>query len=114
MATRPPVPRQLRTLQIFLLLAVSLVTYAALALPLGLRPNAPPLQVGSVAPRDLQAPHDLEYVSQVRTEEARQAAEKAVQPIYTPPDPSIARKQIDRLTSTLQFISPRSPGYDYQ
>src|SRR5581483_6294048 len=63
------------------------------------------LQVGSVAPRDLQAPHDLEYVSQVRTEEARQAAEKAVQPIYTPPDPSIARKQIDRLTSTLQFIS---------
>ena len=105
MANHPPISKRLRTLQIFLLTAVSLVTYAALALPLSLRPDAPPLQVGDVAPRDLQAPRDFEYVSQVRTEEARQAAEKAVQPIYTPPDPSIARKQIDRLTSTLQFIS---------
>lgn len=105
MANRPPISKRLRTLQIFLLIAVSAVTYAALTLPLSLRPNAPPLQVGDVSPRDLQAPRDFEYVSQVRTEEARQTAEKAVQPVYTPPDPGIARQQIDRLTSTLQFIT---------
>ncbi|MCL5611582.1 MAG: hypothetical protein M1485_03370 [Chloroflexi bacterium] len=89
----------------FILICVSLVTYAALALPLSLRPAALPLQAGDVAPRTLQAPYDHEYVSQVRTDQARQAAQKAVQPVYTSPDPAIARQQIDRLTSTLQFIS---------
>lgn len=105
MATRPPFPKSIRTLQFFLLIAVSVVTYAALTLPLSLRPAALPLRVGDVAPRNLQAPRNFEYVSQARTEEARQAAEKSVQPVYTSPDPGIARKQIDRLTSTLQFIS---------
>jgi putative nucleotidyltransferase with HDIG domain len=87
------------------MIAVSLVTYVALVMPLGLRPAELPLQVGDVAPRDIQAPRDLEYVSQVRTDEARDAAEKAVQPVYTPPDPVIARQQIDRLDATLQTIS---------
>jgi putative nucleotidyltransferase with HDIG domain len=105
MAVRPPVPRRLRALQIILLLAVSLVTFAALAVPLSLRPTALPLQVGDVAPRDLQAPRDHEYVSQVRTEEARQAAERTLQPVHTFPDPAVARQQIERLSATLQFIS---------
>ncbi len=95
----------MRPLQIFILICVSLVTYAALALPLSLRPASLPLQAGDVAPRTLQAPYDHEYVSQVRTDQARQAAQKAVQPVYTSPDPVIARQQIDRLNSTLQFIS---------
>lgn len=105
MAVRPPVPRRLRLLQVILLLAVSLVTFAALAVPLSLRPTALPLHAGEVSPRDLQAPRDHEYVSQVRTEEARQAAERAVQPIHTAPDPAVARQQIERLSATLQFIS---------
>ena len=95
----------MRALQLILLLAVSLVTFAALAVPLSLRPTALPLQAGDVAPRDLQATRDHEYVSQVRTEEARQAAERAVQPVHTFPDPAVARQQIERLSATLQFIS---------
>lgn len=95
----------LRTLRAFLLVAVSLVTFAALALPLSLRPAALPLEAGDVAPHNMQAPHDAEYVSQVRTDQARQAAEKAVQPVYTAPDPGVARKQLDRLNSTLQYIT---------
>ncbi len=105
MAARLPIPVRTRPLQIFILICVSLVTYAALALPLSLRPASLPLQAGDVAPRTLQAPYDHEYISQVRTDEARQAAQKAVQPIYTSPDPVIARQQIDRLNSTLQFIA---------
>jgi putative nucleotidyltransferase with HDIG domain len=105
MANRQPTPLPLRTLRAFLMIVVSLVTYAVLVMPLGLRPAALPLRVGDVAPRDIQAPRDLEYVSQVRTDEARDAAEKAVQPVYTPPDPVIARQQIDRLDATLQTIS---------
>ncbi len=105
MVKRPSASFSLRTLRAFLLLSVSVVTYTALAFPLSLRPPAPPVQVGDVAPRDMQAPRTFQYVSQVRTDEARDAAEKAVLPIYTLSDPAIARKQIDQLNSTLQTIS---------
>jgi putative nucleotidyltransferase with HDIG domain len=94
-----------RNLQIFVLTAVSIVTFAALTLPSSLQPAASLLQSGEVAPRDINAPRDAEYVSQLRTEEARQTAEKAVQPIYTDPDPAIAREQINRLNSTFQLIT---------
>ena len=100
---RAPLP--LRTLRAFIVLGVSLVTYAALVLPLSLRPPAPPLQAGDVAPRNMQAPQTMEYVSQVRTEEARDSAEKAVLPVYTAPDPAIARQQIDQLNSVFQTIN---------
>ena len=103
--TPPRVPLSLRTLRAFVLFAVSLVTYAALVLPLSLRAPAPPLQAGDVAPRDMQAPRTMEYVSQVRTEDAKDAAEKAVLPVYTPPDPTIARKQIDQLNAAFQAIN---------
>jgi len=96
---------RVKNLQIFILVVVSIVTFATLTLPLSLRPAALPLKAGDVAPRDISAPRDDEYVSQVRTEEARQTAGKAVQPIYTDPDPSIAREQINRLSSTFQLIS---------
>jgi cyclic-di-AMP phosphodiesterase PgpH len=85
--------------------AVGLITYAALVLPLSLRAPVLPLQAGDVAPRDMQAPRTLQYVSEVRTAAARDAAEKAVLPVYTAPDPGIARKQIDQLSSILQDIS---------
>jgi putative nucleotidyltransferase with HDIG domain len=98
-------PTRVRNLQVFVLAAVSIVTFAALTLPLSLRPAALPIQTGNVATRDIAAPRDDEYVSQVRTEEARQTAEKAVQPIYTDPDPAIARQQINRLSSTFQLIT---------
>ena len=95
----------LRTLRAFILVATAIVTYAGLVLPLSLRPAAPPLKVGDVAPLDMQAPRNFEYVSEVRTEEARQAAEKAVQPVYTAPDPAIARQQINQLRSVFATIS---------
>src|SRR5512143_4051017 len=104
----PPVPVtsfSLRTLRAFLLIAVTIISYAALVLPLSLRAPAPPLQAGDVAPQDMQAPRDAEYVSDVRTEEARQVAEQAVQPVYTAPDPAIARQQLDKLNETLQSIT---------
>ena len=95
----------IRTLQILLLAAVSLVSFAALTLPIGSRPTTLALEVGVVAPTTLQAPRDIEYVSELRTEEARQAAERGVAPVYSSPDADIARQQIDRLNTTLQLIT---------
>ena len=103
--TRTPVTTRIRVLQISLIIAVGLASFAALTMPIALRPSTQVLDVGDVSQNTLQAPRDIEYVSDIRTEEARKAAESAVQPVYTPPDPAIARQQIERLRTTLQYIN---------
>jgi len=98
-------PPRIRTLQIILLSLVSIISYGALILPSLLSPAAVSLQVGDVSPSDFQAPQNIEYISEVRTEDARIAAESAVAPVYAPSDTTIARKQIDRLRAALQYIT---------
>ncbi len=99
------VTARIRTIQFILLILVGLASLAALIVPLSLSPGALPLNVGDVAPRDLQAPQAIEYVSEVRTEEARAAAERAIPQVYSSPDPSTARGQIERLRTALDYIS---------
>ena len=101
----PSIPARIRFIQILLLVIVGAVSFAALTLPIGLRSPYLPVKVGDVAPRTLQAPRDIEYVSEIRTEEARQVAERSVAPVYTPPDASIARQQLERLETSLQLIT---------
>ena len=98
------VPARVRTVQIILLILVGLVSLVALVAPLSLSPGALPLSAGDVAPRDLQAPEAIEYVSEVRTDEARAAAERAIPQVFSLPDPAIARGQIERLRAALAFI----------
>ena len=92
-------------LQIVLLTLVSIISYGALVLPSLTGPESISLQAGDVSPSDFQAPEDREYISEVRTEEARIAAENAVAPVYALPDPTIARKQLERLRAALQYIT---------
>jgi len=99
------VPKRVRTIQLILLILVGLASLAALIVPLSLSPGALPLSAGDVAPRDMQAPEAIEYVSEVRTEEARAAAEHAIPQTYSSPDPTIARGQIERLRAALDYIS---------
>lgn len=105
MQNRPVAPVRVRILQMTLLLASGFLTFALLTLPLGDRSTSVTVDVGDVAPRDLQAPREAEYVSAVRTDEARTAAESAIQPVFAPPDPAIARQQIERLRTVLQYIT---------
>ena len=90
--------------QIILLILVSVISYGTLVLP-GLLSTAVPLQPGDVSPNDFQAPQSLEYISEVRTEDARRAAENAVPSVYASPNPSIARGQIERMRAALQYIT---------
>ncbi|HEY6074224.1 MAG TPA: HDIG domain-containing metalloprotein [Anaerolineales bacterium] len=105
MQNRQLAPTRVRVLQFTLLLASGLLTFALLTFPLSLRSTSVTVDVGDVAPRDLLAPRDVEYVSTVRTEEARLASENAVQPLFAPPDPAIARQQIERMRTVLQYIA---------
>ncbi len=105
MSVRTFVPLRIRVIQFGLILAVGLVSFAALTLPIGLRTSTQSMNVGDVAQVTLQASRDIEYVSDVRTEEARKGAESAVQLVYTIPDPAIARQQIERLNTAMQYIT---------
>jgi putative nucleotidyltransferase with HDIG domain len=105
MSARPPISARLKIIQILVIVSVSLVSFGALTFPIGLRPLSQTVTVGEVTQVTMRAPQDLEYVSEIRTEEARIAAEAAVEPVYTAPDPTIARQQIERLTTTMQVIS---------
>jgi putative nucleotidyltransferase with HDIG domain len=104
-ARQRPTPARIRTIQLLLLILAGILSYGVLVLPLALRPAALPLKAGDVAPNDFQAPRSIRYASTVRTEEARLAAENAVAPVYGSPDPAIARRQIERLRTTLQYIT---------
>lgn len=92
-------------LQLTLLVLVSLISFGTLILPVALRPSDLPLQAGDVSPSDFQAPQTIEYVSEVRTADARLAAQNSVAAVYASPDPSIARSQIERLRAALQYIT---------
>ena len=74
-------------------------------LPQAVRPAASQIQVGEVAPSDYQAPETKSYPSEVETEKQRQEAENQVVPVYSSPDPTIARRQIERLRVGLQYIT---------
>ena len=113
MSARNFVTPRIRILQISLIVAVSLVSFATLTLPVSLRSTSQSLTVGDVAQITLQAPRDIEYVSEIRTEESRKAAESSVQPVYSSPDPAIARQQIERLRTTMQYITSVRSSIDF-
>lgn len=62
------------------------------------------LQIGSIAPQSIFSPVETEYVSQVLTNEARQTAADAVNPIFDPPDISIARQRSQLARQILDYI----------
>ncbi|MBK6794861.1 MAG: HDIG domain-containing protein [Anaerolineales bacterium] len=105
MNTRAPVPRRIRILQYSLIAIVGLASFGILISPTGLSPTLQAVSEGDVAQSTIKSPRDIEYVSEIRTEEARTAAESAVQPVYSLPDPAIAREQIERLRTSLQNIT---------
>lgn len=62
------------------------------------------LELGNIAPRSITAPQTTTYISRVLTEEARANARAAVQPIFDPPNPNIARQQTQLAQQILAYI----------
>ncbi len=89
---------------VLLTVGYAIVT-VALVIPSLLNTNASSLREGQVAAQDIQAPRTITYVSAILTERARQAAASNVSPVYSSPDTSIARRQLERLRSALAFIN---------
>jgi len=96
-------PRQL-FLSSVILLSVAILSYAILIQPWAFRPASPSLQIGDVVQQDIRAPKNFEYTSEIKTEEARSEAERAVDPVYAPPDPSVARGELEKLQHAMKLI----------
>lgn len=91
--------------QLLLLIVTGLLSLVALVMPISIRPSEYSIRVGEVAQEDIQAPRTMSYVSDVLSEQARLEAEHNVAPIYNAADPAIARKQIEKLRISLNYIS---------
>lgn len=85
----------------FVLFSTLIVAYDSL---LGGRNNISNLQVNDIAPQDIRAPFDWRYESQVLTERRRAAAMEATAPVFDPPDPNVARQQVQLARQILDFM----------
>lgn len=92
-------------LKIIILIVTCALAYGALVLPDLLNQQTQMVAVGEVSSQEILAPYSVTFESRVLTEAARESAASAVQPVYLPPDPDIARAQLEKLANTLYFIS---------
>jgi putative nucleotidyltransferase with HDIG domain len=99
-----PESRFRRTLRALLLAMLVWLSWTITAL-LYTSPYTVSVLLGEPSPRDIKAPRQITYVSDVRTQEARAAAARAIGDIYSGPDRSIARQQIQELIGATQRIS---------
>ncbi|MCJ7537592.1 MAG: HDIG domain-containing metalloprotein [Anaerolineales bacterium] len=90
---------------IFLLLAVFVIILVGLMIPFITTQIDSQISSGEVASREFVAPRSLTYSSDILTEAQREAASNSIPAIYSPPDTSIARKQLESLRGTIAFIS---------
>jgi putative nucleotidyltransferase with HDIG domain len=95
-----------RSIGLTLLLSATLIfTLAALMIPFYTNQIDSQISAGEVASREIVAPRSLTYTSDVLTEAQQEAAANSVSAIYSPPDTSIARNQLEDLRATLAYIS---------
>jgi len=62
------------------------------------------LEEGYVAPEDIRAPRRVTYESAILRAEEQDRAASRVEPVYTLPDPALARQQLDRARQVLDYL----------
>lgn len=87
------------------LFLVCLGIFACLCLPDIFRNTSLDYKIGDVSNSEILAPYSLTFESKVLTEQARSEAAANVPLVYLPPDPEIAKAQLERLSKSIYFIS---------
>ena len=62
------------------------------------------LEEGGIAPQDIRAPRRVTYESAILRAEEQEHAASRVEPVYTLPDPALARQQLDRARQVLDYL----------
>jgi hypothetical protein len=98
-----------------ILILSCVLAFGALVLPDLLNQQTQMVAIGEVSSQEILAPYSVTFESRVLTDAARESAAAAIQPVYLPPDPNIARAQLEKLGNTLYFISTiRNDNYSTQ
>ena len=84
-------------------IVVAGVTGVVMALPL-LPTDRVVLEKGYVAPQDIRAPRQITYESALLRVQEQDRAASQVSPVYTRPDPGLARQQLDRVRQVLDYL----------
>ena len=90
--------------RIILLAFLCICSLIIIGLPISLRSSPYALKVGDVTFQDIRAPRSFSYTSEILTNQARDVAEKSVQPVFIPADPLDARRQFENLKQTIEAI----------
>jgi hypothetical protein len=88
---------------VFLLLAIFVFILVGLMIPYITTQIDSQLSSGEVASREITAPRSLTYTSEILTDAQKESAANSIAAIYSPPDTSIARNQLESLRGTLAF-----------
>jgi len=83
--------------------ALAAVTGIVMVLPL-LPTGRVVLEEGDIAPQDIRAPRSVTYESAILHTEEQERAEAEVEPVYTLPNPALARQQLDRARQVLDYL----------
>lgn len=90
--------------RIILLALLFLSSFLIIGLPISLRASPYTLKVGDVTFQDIRAPRSFSYTSDILTNQAKDIAEKSVQPVFIPADPLDARRQFESLKQSIEAI----------
>lgn len=102
-------PARLRALLVWVIAATLMVLILVVRLPVS---GQVQVQVGDVAQRDVAAPRQTTYISEVLTEQRRAMAVNAVPDVYDPPQARVGRQQLTLANQILDYIaSVRSDSY---
>ena len=89
---------------ILLGIALAGVTGVVMVLPL-LPTGRVVLEEGDIALQNVSAPRSATYESDIRYAAAQDRAAEAVDPVYTLPNPALARQQLDRVHVVLDYLT---------
>ncbi len=62
------------------------------------------LKLHDVAPRDILAPNQITYVSEIETQAERERERNSISTVYSRPDPKVARLQVERLRKIFDYM----------
>ena len=91
--------------RIILLVLTLILAFAMLVAPDLLNEQTQKVHVGEVSTQEILAPYSVSFESRAFTEAARDSAASAAPAVYLPPDPAIARSQLEKLENSFYYIT---------
>lgn len=94
-----------KAIKTIVLILFALLVFSALVLPDLMNQQTQMVSIGEVSTQEILAPYSVTFESRIYTDSAKESAASEVQAVYLPPDPDIARTQLQTLENSLYYMS---------